>query len=66
MLRIGDRMGWVLLGLAAIHWVAYRRWLAGWWDRLPRWGFAVTYGVSAALTLTMVHPRAAPFIYFQF
>ncbi len=63
---LGDRMPWVLLGLAVLHALAWRRVLAGAWDRLPRWGFAVAYGSAASLVLTMVHPQAAPFIYFQF
>ena len=63
---LGDRLGWVFAGLVVIHWIAYRRWFAGWWQRMPRLVFAGFYGVAAALLFTLTHPQAQPFVYFQF
>jgi alginate O-acetyltransferase complex protein AlgI len=63
---LGDRIGWVLLLLVVIHWVTYRQALKGWWERVPRWSFAIGYGAAAALCLSWIHPQSAPFIYFQF
>ncbi len=52
--------------LAIVH-ALYRR---GWPQRLvsglPGWAFATGYGAAAALALSFVPLRAAPFIYFQF
>jgi len=63
---IGDRLHWVFLGLALVHWVAYRELLSAWWARMPRLLFAAAYGVLAALLLALSSPQAQPFVYFQF
>ena len=56
----------LLMALAAVHWANYRRWFTGTWRRLPRWAFALAYGVAVGLALLFVPARYAPFIYFQF
>ncbi len=52
--------------LALAHVVTRRRWLAGWWEKLPAWGFAVAYGSLVGLVLPFVSVDFTPFIYFQF
>ena len=63
---LGDRLAWLFVGLVVIHWIAYRRLLAVWWERLPRLAFAAVYGVLAAALLALSSPQAQPFVYFQF
>ena len=63
---IGDRLIWVLLGLAVVHALSYKRVLAAWWQRLPAPVFAGAYGMLVAATLSMMHTHAEPFVYFQF
>ena len=53
-------------GLAALHWVGYRRWFSGLWERIPAGLFAPAYGVACAVALAFVRPHTMPFIYFQF
>jgi alginate O-acetyltransferase complex protein AlgI len=57
---------WVLLGLTIIHYANYRRWLGGWWQRIPYWLFAALIGIGFAVALVFVPARYKPFIYFQF
>jgi hypothetical protein len=63
---LGDRLGWLLLGLLAIHYVNYKGWLADWWRRLGPMTFTTGYATACALILSMVHATAEPFVYFQF
>jgi hypothetical protein len=63
---IGDRLVWVLAGLAVVHAVSYKGLLRGWWQRLPAPAFAGLYGVLVSATLSMMHTHAEPFVYFQF
>jgi alginate O-acetyltransferase complex protein AlgI len=53
-------------GLAIIHWIAHRRWLHAWWERVPAWQFAAICGVILATALPWTPLRYQPFIYFQF
>jgi alginate O-acetyltransferase complex protein AlgI len=57
---------WLLLALAGIHYANYRRWLSGWWQRIPFWLFAALIGIGFSLALVFVPARYKPFIYFQF
>jgi alginate O-acetyltransferase complex protein AlgI len=52
--------------LVAIHWIAHRRWLHAWWERVPVWQFAGVCGVMLATALPWTPLRYQPFIYFQF
>ncbi len=52
--------------LASIHWMNYRRWFAGTWERLPEWAFPAVYAVAVGVVLLFVPQHYAPFIYFQF
>ena len=63
---LGDRLLLVVGGLTLLHVLARRASVVGWWRRPPGWVFAGGYGVAAALLLSLLHPHAAPFIYFQF
>ncbi len=63
---LGDRLVWLLVGLTAVHWVSYKGYLAGLWDKLGSLGFTAGYATCCALVLTLINPNAAPFIYFQF
>ncbi len=63
---LGDRMPWVLALLFVLHWISWRKWCAGWWRRLPEWGFALFVGGAAAITAALMQPEAEAFIYFQF
>ena len=63
---LGDRLVWVALLLAGIHWLTYRRLLTRWWKALPAWYFAPSYGAAWALAFSLAHFEATPFIYFQF
>jgi alginate O-acetyltransferase complex protein AlgI len=56
----------VLGALALVHWIAYRRFFAGLWSRLPAAGFAPLYGASFAAAIACVPLEHRPFIYFQF
>ena len=52
--------------LALVHWMNYRRWFAGAWERLPEWAFPMAYAVAVGVVLLFVPQHYAPFIYFQF
>ncbi len=52
--------------LALVHWMNYRRWFAGAWERLPGWAFPAVYAVAVGFVLLFVPQHYAPFIYFQF
>lgn len=52
--------------LALVHWMNYRRWFAGMWERLPEWAFPAAYAVAVGIVLLFVPQHYAPFIYFQF
>ncbi len=52
--------------LALVHWMNYRRWFAGTWERLPEWAFPAAYAVAVGVVLLFVPQHYAPFIYFQF
>jgi alginate O-acetyltransferase complex protein AlgI len=56
----------VLAALAALHWLAYRRALAGWWRRLPAAAFGGGYGAAWAFLLAAMPAVSRTFIYFQF
>jgi alginate O-acetyltransferase complex protein AlgI len=56
----------VLGALAVVHWISYRRFLAGLPGRLPAVVFAPLYGLAFALAIACVPLENRPFIYFQF
>jgi alginate O-acetyltransferase complex protein AlgI len=63
---LGVWMLWVVAGLAIVHWVNSRGWLAEWWQRVSTPAFAAGYGCAAAVVLVFLPPHYTPFIYFQF
>ena len=56
----------LIIILAIVHWLAYRRVFNDWWQNLSGHTFAVSYGVAAALLMTLLPTGYTPFIYFQF
>jgi alginate O-acetyltransferase complex protein AlgI len=52
--------------LVLIHWIAHRRWLHAWWEKVPAWQFAAVCGILMATALPWTPLRYQPFIYFQF
>ena len=64
--HLPDAHLWVLPPLLLLHVATYRRWLDGWWRRVPDWGFAGAYAVLAALVLAFTTHDPQPFVYFQF
>ena len=63
---LDERLWWILVGLAVVHWLNYRRVFSSWWRRLPDPMFALTYGSAWPLVLLFVPAQYKPFIYFQF
>ena len=59
-------MLFIIVVLAFVHWLNYRRWFSEPWRSWPAPIFATAYGCTAALVLLFVPPRYTPFIYFQF
>ena len=57
---------WLLVVIGLIHYANYRRWLSGWWQRIPYWAFAALIGIGFAAALVFVPARYKAFIYFQF
>ncbi len=53
-------------GLALMHWLCSRGFLATWWRRLPDWAYSALLGVGVAIALFFVPEHYKPFIYFQF
>ena len=53
-------------GLALMHWLCSRGFLAMWWRRLPDWAYSALLGVGVAVALFFVPEHYKPFIYFQF
>jgi len=53
-------------GLAAVHWLHWRRILADWWRQGPAWLFALGYGAAFELALLFVPLKYGAFIYFRF
>ena len=68
VVRMNGERNWIIFFavLALVHWINYRRWFAGVWDRLPGWAFPVVYGAAVSVVLLFVPQHYAPFIYFQF
>ena len=66
--RMSGERNWILLFavLALVHWLTYRRWFAGAWERMPAWAFPAVYGLAVGVALLFVPQHYAPFIYFQF
>jgi len=64
--ELGPPMLWVLLVLAVLHVAGSFSHRSSWWRGAPGWAFAAVYGLLAALALSLIHPAAQPFIYFQF
>jgi hypothetical protein len=56
----------VIVALALIHWLNFRRWFPESWRRWPAPVFAAAYGCTFAVVLLFVPPHYTPFIYFQF
>jgi alginate O-acetyltransferase complex protein AlgI len=58
---------WLLFGLLTlVHYLSYRNWLSGVWERVPAPAFAVAYGIAFHICLTLMPTGYRPFIYFQF
>ncbi len=64
--ELGRGLLWLLATLAVLHLAGHASLRNGWWRRVPGWAFGVGYGLLVALALSLVHPAAQPFIYFQF
>jgi hypothetical protein len=64
--ELGAGLLGLLLVLAVLHVAGFVSRTTSWWDRLPGWAFAAAFGLAAALALSLIHPAAQPFIYFQF
>ncbi|MEH2351139.1 MAG: MBOAT family O-acyltransferase [Nostoc sp.] len=64
--NINVEIGWIFIPLIIMHWAAYKGWFADWWQKIPKWSFAVFYGmlVSTILRFAAINPQA--FVYFQF
>ena len=57
---------WLLLALAVIHYLAYRKVFATWWRQIPDWLYGFLLGVGLAVALYFVPAQYKAFIYFQF
>ena len=57
---------WILSGLALMHWVNSRGWLALWWRQMPDWAFSAMLGGGTAVALLFIPVKYKAFIYFQF
>jgi alginate O-acetyltransferase complex protein AlgI len=64
--NLGTWMLWIVVLLAALHWMNFRGIFWGWWQRGPAPVFAAGYGCAVAVVLLFVPPHYKPFIYFQF
>jgi alginate O-acetyltransferase complex protein AlgI len=64
--NLNIQIGWIFVPLMIIHWAAYKGWFANWWCKIPRWSFAVFYGVLVSIILRFVAIAPQPFVYFQF
>ncbi len=64
--ELSPRLLLLFAGLAAIHWLNYRRVFSTWWRKCSGLAFALSYGCLAELILLFVPVKYAPFIYFQF
>jgi hypothetical protein len=56
----------LFLGLALVHWLCSRRYLAHWWRAIPDWSYAALLGVGGGVALYFVPADYKQFIYFQF
>ena len=54
------------VGVAAAHWITYRRYLHPLFRRMPTWAWSLVYGGAWALALPWVVTGYRPFIYFRF
>jgi len=63
---IPHQFAYVLVLLIAIHFISYRGYLRGWYDRLPSGLFHLIYGFAFAWALALARTDYAPFVYFQF
>jgi alginate O-acetyltransferase complex protein AlgI len=59
-------LGWLFAGLAAVHWLNWKRVFAQWWRRGADWVFAAGYGAAFAAALLFVPQHYSAFIYFRF
>ena len=57
---------YLVVPLAALHWLSSRKSIHLRVERLPDWACAVGYGVAVFLMLLFVSIKYRPFIYFQF
>ncbi|MEH2092594.1 MBOAT family O-acyltransferase [Nostoc sp.] len=64
--NLNIQVAWIFIPLVMMHWVAYKNWLAGWWQKIPQWSFAVFYGVIVSTILRFAAINPQPFVYFQF
>lgn len=63
---VGNGIVAVLLILALLHWVNFRKILSTWWRRIPDYAYAALLGAGVALALFMKPVHYKAFIYFQF
>ena len=63
---VGNAVVIVLLALALMHWLNYRRILSTWWRRIPDFAYAALLGAGVAIALFMKPVHYKAFIYFQF
>ncbi|MEX1312310.1 MAG: MBOAT family O-acyltransferase [Candidatus Sulfomarinibacteraceae bacterium] len=64
--ELGPGLLWLLVALLVLHLTGFLSRRSSWWRALPGWAFAAAWGLAAALALSLIHPAAQPFIYFQF
>ncbi len=56
----------LFLGLAALHFVAYKKLLRPITVQAPAWAFSIGYGIAFPILLSLMNGAVQPFIYFQF
>jgi alginate O-acetyltransferase complex protein AlgI len=64
--NLNIQIGWIFIPLIIMHWAAYKGWFADWWQKIPKWSFAVFYGVLVSTILRFAAINPQPFVYFQF
>lgn len=57
---------YVLLGLAFVHWLGYKKIFSNVWKRLSAPAFAAIFGLSIPVVLALMSTSYNAFIYFQF
>jgi hypothetical protein len=54
------------VGLAIIHWLAYKKAFSTWWRVIPAWLYTVLLAIGMNIALFFLPQHHKAFIYFQF